>query len=129
MLIDDSTDDNFIHSRIIKKHGAAENVIVKTSGNDALDYLKSVREPGHIHPDLIFLDINMPGMNGWEFIDEYEQLQTHQKSNMIIIMLTTSENPSDKEKAKSYNLISDFMTKPLSSEMLTDILTKYYFEG
>ncbi len=66
MLIDDNEDDNFFHSRVIQKNSLANNVIVMPSALEALGYLK-LKDQQRIKPDLILLDINMPGMNGWEF--------------------------------------------------------------
>ncbi|MCW3070756.1 MAG: chemotaxis protein CheY [Bacteroidetes bacterium] len=126
LLIDDNPDDNFIHERVIKKSNAAENVVAKQTGLEAIEYLKANRENNHLPPDLIFLDINMPGMNGWEFLKEYEKLDEMSKSKAIVVMLTTSENPDDMLKAKVMNWASDFKTKPLTTEMLGEILEKYF---
>ncbi len=126
MLVDDNPDDNFIHERVIKKSNAAEIVIAKQTGLDAIEYLKSNLDNDHLPPDLIFLDINMPGMNGWEFLTEYEKLDEKSKSKAIVIMLTTSENPDDKMKAKAMNLASDFKTKPLTKEMLEEVIEKHF---
>jgi CheY-like chemotaxis protein len=127
MLIDDNIDDNFYHARVIKKADAAEVVISKSSGMAALEYLKLKKDHTHEHPDLIFLDINMPGMNGWEFLEEYEKLDKDLQSHVIVVMLTTSENPDDQAKAMHH--ISDFKTKPLTREMLEEIINKYFSPG
>jgi CheY-like chemotaxis protein len=126
MLVDDNPDDNFFHERVIKKSNAAEIVVSKQIGSDALEYLKSEKDNEHLHPDLIFLDINMPGMNGWEFLEEYNKLDEKFKSRAIVIMLTTSENPDDKMKAQAMNVATDFKTKPLTPEMLEEIISKYF---
>jgi CheY-like chemotaxis protein len=123
MLIDDNPDDNFFHEREIKKTNQLRNVIVKTSGLSALEYLKLKREP---HADLIFLDINMPRMNGWEFLEEYNLLSKESQSLAIIIMLTTSGNPEDIERAKKWSFVSDFKTKPLTREVMDEIIAKYF---
>ena len=127
MLVDDNPHDNFFHERVIKKSNAADIVIAKQTGMDALEYLKSKKDED-IHPDLIFLDINMPGMNGWEFLDVYNKLDEKFKSRAIVVMLTTSDNPDDKLKAKAKNIASDFKTKPLTQEMLEEIINKYFNE-
>ena len=126
MLIDDNQDDNYIHERVIKKNGAAEIVIAKESALLALDYLKAKSNHEYIHPDLILLDINMPGMDGWEFLEEYKKLDKELQSKMVVIMLTTSENPEDKAFAQTQNILADFYSKPLTKEMLNEILNKYY---
>ena len=126
MLVDDNSDDNFFHERIIKKSEAADLVVAKQTGQDALDYLKSEKATEDLHPDLIFLDINMPGMNGWEFLEEYEKLDEKFKSRAIVVMLTTSANPDDKLKAKAMNVASDFKIKPLTEEMLQEIIDKHF---
>lgn len=124
MLIDDNEDDNFYHQRVIKKANAAEAIISKTSGAAALEYLKLKQDNAWQHPDLIFLDINMPGMNGWEFLKEYEKLDKTIQSQVVVVMLTTSENPDDRIKA--LNVIPDFKTKPLTIEMLEEIIGEYF---
>ena len=125
MLIDDSPHDNFYHERIIRGNDAAHNVRVHESALDALEALKSdVRGPCS-PPSLIFLDINMPMMNGWEFLDEYNKLESSCKSKAIIIMLTNSLNPDDRDRALANDAIIDFKTKPLTRTMLEEIVACY----
>jgi CheY-like chemotaxis protein len=126
MLVDDNPDDNFFHEREIKKINLANIVKTKNSGIEALEYLKSKKDNKDPHPDLIFLDINMPGMNGWEFLQEYNQLDKELQSRAIIIMLTTSENPDDEARAKTWAFVSDYITKPLTKEIMKNIIDKYF---
>lgn len=126
MLIDDNADDNFYHERVIKKSDAAEVVISKQSAKEALQYLKSKQNNGAAHPELIFLDINMPGMNGWEFLEEYNTLEKQLQSKAVVVMLTTSENPDDVTKSVELNIASTFKTKPLTKEMLEEIIQQFF---
>lgn len=126
MLVDDNPSDNFFHEREIKKQNQANIVIAKNTASEALEYLKLQKESKDPHPDLIFLDINMPGMNGWEFLQAYNQLDKELQSRAIIIMLTTSENADDEAKAKTWDFVSDYMTKPLTKEVLNNIVDKYF---
>jgi len=126
MLIDDNPDDNFFHERVIIKTDSAHVVIAMQMAQDALEYLKSKKNVNDTHPDLIFLDINMPGMSGWEFLEEYNKLDKHLQSRAIVVMLTNSNNPDDKMRAKVLNIASDFKTKPLTKEMLDEIINKHF---
>lgn len=127
MLIDDNKIDNFFHERVIRKSNAAKEIIAIESGQAALDYIKSGKEK--LQPELIFLDINMPGMDGWEFIEHYKQLDESLQKAMIVVMLTTSENPDDIARAKTEGLLSDFKSKPLTKEMLEDVITCFCSEN
>jgi two-component SAPR family response regulator len=126
MLVDDNCHDNFFHEREIKKNNLATVVITKHTGVAALKYLKSEKENKEMQPDLIFLDINMPGMNGWEFLQEYNRLDKNLQSKVIIIMLTTSDHPDDVAKAKNWNFVSDYIIKPLTREKMTDVINRYF---
>ena len=123
MLIDDDADDNFFHSRVIAKCDAAETIVVRTSGRSALEYLRSKHDLGEPLPDLIFLDVNMPGMTGWEFLEVYERLNAKPASSVIVVMLTTSENPDDRAKAIAMNV--EFSSKPLTRETLEEVLGRH----
>jgi len=122
MLIDDNEDDNFYHKMIIKEVDLAAHIEVTESGFEALNYLKNSARI----PELIFLDINMPAMNGWEFLEEYRKLSDYQKAQIIIIMLTTSLNPLDKKRAEKIPEINGFETKPLTVETLKNISEKFF---
>ncbi|MEI7725410.1 MAG: response regulator [Bacteroidota bacterium] len=128
MLVDDNRDDNFYHEREIKKNDPATIVITETTGSEALEYLRSRKENNKIRPDLIFLDINMPGMSGWEFLNEYEGLDKDEQSKVIIIMLTTSDYSDDKDKSKAYSVVSGYTIKPLTKDKLKDIYSKFLTE-
>jgi CheY-like chemotaxis protein len=126
MLIDDNIDDNFIHERIINKSNTVQKIIAKTSAKDALEYLSLETTDDNYYPELIFLDINMPGMKGWQFVTEFNKQKNHLKQPVIIVMLTTSENPDDLKKAVAMDGISDFRTKPLTKQMLEEIFDKHF---
>jgi CheY-like chemotaxis protein len=126
MLIDDNPDDNFYHERVIRKNSIAETVIAKQTATEALEYLQLTEIESQAYPDLIFLDINMPGMNGWEFFQEYNNQRKHKGTKPIFVILTTSDNPDDERKAAELSGISEFRTKPLTKEMLEDIVTRYF---
>jgi len=123
MLIDDNRIDNFFHERVIKKCNGAQTVIAKESGEEALDHLQA--NDGRVQPEVIFLDINMPGMTGWEFIEHYKMLDKSLQNAMIVVMLTTSENPDDKARAKMHGILADFKSKPLTKEMLEEVTESY----
>lgn len=123
MLVDDDEDDNFFHEREIIDNHMAKTVVVKDSGRKALDYLKAKTDP---LSELIFLDINMPGMTGWEFLNEYTMLEEELKERTVIVMLSTSANPKDIAKAKSWEFVSDYITKPLTKERLEIVISKYF---
>ncbi len=125
LLIDDNPDDNFYHERVIKKCNVAETVLAKNSALDALNFLKSKKKEEE-PPELILLDINMPVMNGWDFLEEYEKLDDDLKSKAIIVMLTTSQNPDDAKKAATMKVVSDFKTKPLTKDTLDDIIRRFF---
>lgn len=128
LLIDDNKADNFIHKAYIQKHGGVENIVMATSGAEALDYLKSKEEGDYPRPELIFLDINMPKMNGWEFLEEYKKLDEEQKGGVVVVMLTTSLNPEDQEMAASNENVRGFLNKPLKVEAFQEILEKHFPE-
>jgi CheY-like chemotaxis protein len=123
MLVDDNKIDNFFHERVIKKNNAANIILTKESGFEAIEHLK--KGNGEVQPNVIFLDVNMPGMNGWEFIEHYKSMESSLQNSMIVVMLSTSENPDDKALAKTHQILSDFKTKPLTKEMLDEVLEKY----
>ena len=126
LLIDDDKSTNFLHKIIIEETGVSEKVEAVQSGQEALDYLERKKEGVYPKPDLIFLDINMPGMNGWEFLEEYEKLDDNIKGEIMIMMLTTSINPDDEEKAKKTKFINGFLNKPLTTEALEKIIDDHF---
>jgi len=123
MLIDDDEPTNFFSSLLIEDANCAENIHIAESGQRALGLLKDHSIPP---PDLIFLDINMPAMDGWEFLERYKQLPKEHQGKIVIIMLTTSLNPDDREKASHIKEISGFETKPLTPELIDQVLMKYF---
>ena len=127
MLVDDNKIDNFFHERVIKKYNAAIKVIIKESAKEALYFLQNKDCNKNSPTIVIFLDINMPGMNGWEFLEEYKNLDKNLQCKLIVVMLTTSQNPDDIEMAKKNNILFGFKTKPLDKDMLAKVFEKYYF--
>jgi CheY-like chemotaxis protein len=131
LLIDDDEPTNYISKMLIEETNCAKHIQVAQSGQTALNYLTnsehfSGENENFPCPDLIFLDINMPAMNGWEFLEKYYRLEQKHKGKIITVMLTTSLNPDDKIKAIEMPGISGFETKPLTAAKLNGILREYF---
>jgi len=126
LLVDDDAEDNYFHQIVINEMNTTERVEVALDGMEALNFLKKENQT---YPDIIFLDINMPKMNGWEFMEAYKELRADQKAKAVVVMLTTSENPEDKKKAGQFSEIIGFNSKPLTEEMLNGILERNFPEN
>ncbi len=126
LLVDDSRADNFLHKTIITKAEICNKIDVVLGGQEALDFLGTRTDDGYPQPDIIFLDINMPGMNGWEFLEHYKQLPKEQKGKEIVVMLTTSLNPEDRKRAEGMECISYFENKPLLEAKIKDIVKQFF---
>ncbi len=126
VLIDDDEPTNFLHKLVIERYNCAEKVVVFQDAQLALDTLGKETASGLLQPDLILLDINMPGMNGWEFLEAYEKLPQTQRGHIVVMMLTTSLNPDDRRKADDITGVTGFLSKPLTKKLLQEILEQYF---
>ncbi|WP_452221254.1 response regulator [Lacinutrix salivirga] len=126
LLIDDDKVINFYNEKIVNRHEDFGQVVSVNSGKNALDYLKDAMNGLIVKPDLIFLDINMPAMNGWEFIEEFKKLDPDFTNSIKVIFLTTSNNPDDFRRSKTIETIADFINKPLSSNILDKVKHNHY---
>lgn len=119
-LIDDDEATNFFHRMLIKKTGTTDQVLVFQGAMNALDYFKKDEEL--LIPDLILLDLNMPVMDGWDFLDEFANLPEAVNNRTKVVILTTSPNPEEVKRAKNHKFVSGFKTKPFTPEKMQEIL-------
>ena len=127
LLVEDDDTVNFYNQFLLKELGVAKKIVIKENGEEALSYLEECqKDEAAGFPELIFLDINMPVMNGFEFLDAYADQKMTDAPGALIVMLTTSLHPSDMERAKTYSFISEYIFKPLTSEKVERILEKYF---
>ena len=129
LLVDDDPMTNLINEKIIHFTKGSSKVGSYLNPGKALDYLKKlVKNDSSQFPNVLFLDINMPGMNGWEFMEAYDQIEEKMKANVVITMLTTSIADSDKELAMKRSDINAYENKPLTEKKLWNILEKFFPE-
>ncbi|MFN8340964.1 MAG: response regulator [Cyclobacteriaceae bacterium] len=121
MLVDDNDTDNFISKRIIEITKFAERVEVKSSGKSALDYLREHQNNADNLPNIIFLDINMPIVDGFVFLYEFEKFNELVRNKCKVIILSSSDNKRDIDKIVNNNHVIKFITKPLTELALDEI--------
>ena len=121
MLVDDNDTDNFISKRIIEITNFANEVIVKSSGKSALDYLDENKDNVEMLPEIIFLDINMPIVDGFVFLYEFEKFNDTIKDKCKVIILSSSDNKRDIDKIVNNDYVIKFITKPLTETALEEI--------
>ncbi|EHQ25442.1 response regulator [Mucilaginibacter paludis] len=124
LLVDDDEINNFISVKLIKKTLLNTEISTCLNGKFAIDQLVEIqqRNPDEL-PDYILLDINMPIMNGWEFLDEYQRLNIDPMGKSKIFIISSSVFNNDINKAKSYSLVKDFISKPLSVDKIKEVLS------
>lgn len=130
MLVDDDEATNFLNKLIISETVSDVHIRGLQTAYAALDSLRNreicEKSGQFIVPDLILLDINMPGVNGWEFLDEFKKLGNDITSKTKIIMLTSSINPEDIEKSKKIPELSGYLSKPLTESMVKKIVEEHF---
>ena len=120
LLIDDNEIDNFINERIISTSSFAKNIVVKKSAPEALDYLKQINDKSQL-PEIIFLDLNMPVMDGFGFLNEFAGLNDEVKKHSKVIVLSSSISPDDIDRASTNPYVYKYLNKPLSDKYLDAI--------
>lgn len=122
IVIDDSKLDCFIAEKIIQNSGKCETIRVFQQANEALAHVKSSQSQGLT---IVFVDIQMPVMNGFEFVESFEALTDETKRNYHIYMLSSSINENDIARVKGYPSVKQFLNKPLTNDSITTVLDKY----
>lgn len=123
-LVDDNSVDNFVHKKMIELNKFASQVRIFINAKDALYYLSEIDDLSyneHTIPSIIFLDLNMPLINGFQFLELYEKLPSIIHSKCKIVILTNSLNPADRVQAKANKHIITFINKPLSSDHFAEL--------
>jgi len=123
LLIDDDELVNILNTILLRKSGIVDKVESANSGEKGLEILAQY-ERENKWPSLIFVDINMPGLTGWEFIEKFRERFSTFKQQCTICMLSSSLDPEDQEKAAKSDLVDFYLSKPLTIERVQTLVAK-----
>ena len=129
IVVDDDPVSNFLCSRIISKAEINAEVKAFLHGREALDFIEEGIRSNTDLPDLILLDVNMPLMNGWEFLDEYKILVPKMTKVVPVFILSSSVYNQDIQKARAIPEVSDYLIKPISIELIKELWSKQFLES
>lgn len=121
-LVDDDDIFQLITQRVIQQTNLVDSIKIFSSGLDAMIFLKSVAQNAAQLPEIILLDLNMPVMDGWEFLEEFTLLKPRLEKKITIYVVSSSIAPSDIERAEAINEVTDYIIKPITTEKLLDML-------
>jgi CheY-like chemotaxis protein len=127
LLVDDDPTTNYLNRKLLESLAVTERVLVALNGQEALHLLATECATDHSPscPTLMFLDVNMPGMNGFEFLEEFAQLPLARRQAVVIIMLTSSVHPRDLQRLQAL-LVAGFLNKPLNPAKVHEVLRTHF---
>jgi len=127
LLVDDDQTTNYLNRLLLEKMAVTDHILVAHDGREALDLLARHCQPLTPQcPRLILLDVNMPGLNGIQFLEAYQQLPIAAQNTIVIVMLTTSLHPRDVQRVQELNAVAGFVTKPLTTAKMEAILAEHF---
>ncbi|MFD3000469.1 response regulator [Pontibacter toksunensis] len=130
LLVDDDETTNYLNKRLLNEMQVAKDILVLKNGKEALEYLSkacaATPDAAAACPDLIFLDIKMPVMDGFTFLEEYEKRGLDMKDHMIILMLTSSASFYDLERLKDFKKVRKHFSKSLTKHDVRDIMNEFF---
>ena len=126
LLVDDDKVTNLMHSRLIRQAALAGHIDIATDGEAALQYLKGMLNAHASPPEIILLDVNMPRMNGFEFLEEYRNLPETMRNAQDVVMLSTSVLHEDHQRAETDPNVREFVVKPIRKHGLQAIFEAYH---
>ena len=129
LCVDDDAITLMLCKMVLSKNSFSNEIVTATNGEEALNYFKTLKKiivetPSTKIPQMIFLDLNMPVMGGWEFLDHFNSEEFLDFNSIKTIILSSTVDPTDLEKSKQYPMVIDFLSKPISKEMLEYLKTK-----
>jgi len=122
LLIDDDEIFTFMTRKIIEQTKLAEQIKIFENGKEAIEFLKKTVENKEVLPEIIFLDLSMPVLDGWGFLEEYIKLKPRFEKKITLYIISSSVSPKDHERAKGYSEVSDFIIKPMSKDKFVNII-------
>lgn len=127
LLVDDDPTTNYLNRLLLQRLSVTDHILVAQDGREALDLLAQQCQPlTATCPRLILLDVNMPGMNGIQFLEAYQESPLATQKAIVIVMLTTSLHPRDVQRVQQLDAVSGFVTKPLTASKMQDIMTEHF---
>lgn len=128
LFIDDDPITLMLCKKVIARADFCHEIITSSNGEEALQHFTAMKKNRDlIRPDLIFLDLNMPIMGGWEFLNYFEKIEFSEFKTIKVVVLSSTIDPEDLQKSKQYEMVIDFLPKPISTQMLTYLSDKMGF--
>jgi CheY-like chemotaxis protein len=121
-IVDDDPIYVFTTKQKLQVGKFCNNILIYNNGKEAFEALKALIENNNTLPDVILLDLNMPVWDGWDFLDEFQTIKANKK--IAIYIVSSSDNPDDIARSKSYHIVNDFIIKPITIEKLDEELSK-----
>lgn len=129
LCIDDDAVSLMLYRRILNKTAFCKEIKTCENGEEALNYLRALKNSGETPPELVFLDINMPVLSGWGFAEVYKKELAAYFTNMKIFIVTSSVDPSDRDRMKQYPFLIDFVPKPFGLDLIEKLKAVYFGEA
>ena len=117
LLVDDDRIFNLLSKKTLERMSIVDDVHTAVNGKEAIDLINNYFQGSRTMPDIILLDLNMPIMDGFEFIEAFQKLNVHGKQNVRIVIVSSSQDPRDIERARAFG-IKDYLAKPVTEEQL-----------